>query len=342
MRNLLLSVSVSLIAPLVCAEEMKFITTLSSPLGTFAQLETVDPGAVSAVPLVNFCNTRSSVGTVTLKGADAYFGTLNLKNGTELGGNIKEYRVSGGLNVNNNTELTGGRLIGNSVSVSGASSAKSKVKDTLYANSLKVKGAKTDNLTIPGQVQTSGKGNNDDLEWSNIYTKDYKSDGSATGTSSYTSYLLKTKGQAVCSAPGGKNQYTAPCENGKVGTITYTWDTASCTYKESGTCTAYELTHNAVYNGSSSVYFYVSSSGGCSESQCRSNGAPKSNFRSVLPQCPSNVETLCRTTGKVSSSSSVQECWDSRTQIKIVPRFTPPGCYCNENYINVARCDVKR
>ncbi len=177
-----------------CAEQMTFVTTLSSPLGTFAQLETADYSATTSVPLLNFCNTRSSAGTVALKGADTYLQTLSLKNGTTLGGNTPEYRISGTLAVNAGGEVEGGRLLANAATVSGASSAKSKVEDTLYAASLKVKGAKAASLTIPGQVQTSGQGGDDELEWSNIYTKDYKSDGSTTGSNSYTSYLLKTKG----------------------------------------------------------------------------------------------------------------------------------------------------
>ncbi len=176
------------------AEEMKFVTTLSSPLGTFAQLETADPSSLSSVPLVNFCNSRASAGTVTLQGADTYIQTLALKNATVLGGNTPEYRISGTLSVNNNSEVTGGRLLANAATVSGASSAKSKVEGVLYASALKVKGAKTAGLTIPSQVQTSGEtGGGDEMEWSNIYTKDYKSDGSANGSDSYTSYLLKSK-----------------------------------------------------------------------------------------------------------------------------------------------------
>ena len=150
-----------------CAEQMTFVTTLSSPLGTFAQLETADYSATTSVPLLNFCNTRSSAGTVTLKGADTYLQTLSLKNGTTLGGNTPEYRISGTLSVNNNSEVTGGRLLANTATVSGASSAKSKVEDTLYAASLKVKGAKAASLTIPGQVQTVGTGSGLTMYWSN-------------------------------------------------------------------------------------------------------------------------------------------------------------------------------
>lgn len=213
------------------AEEMSFVTTLSSPLGTFAQLETADYSSLTSVPLLNFCNTRSSAGTVTLKGADTYLQTLSLKNGTELGGNVNEYRISGALNVNNNTEVTGGRLMANTATVSGASSAKSQVEDTLYASALTVKGAKTASLTIPGQVQTSGQGGDDDLEWSNIYTKDYKADGSTTGNNSYTSYLLKSKGGTVvdCSTgPEGKSKKVRDCSCG--GALYAYWSTSKCAY----------------------------------------------------------------------------------------------------------------
>ena len=162
------------------AEQMTFVTTLSSPLGTFAQLETADYSATTSVPLLNFCNTRASVGTVTLKGADTYLQTLSLKNGTTLGGNTPEYRISGTLSVNNNSEVTGGRLLANTATVSGAYSAKSKVEDTLYAASLKVKGAKTPALTIPGQVQTVGTGSGLTMYWSNSECSS-SSEGSSAG-----------------------------------------------------------------------------------------------------------------------------------------------------------------
>ena len=163
------------------AEQMTFVTTLSSPLGTFAQLETADYSATTSVPLLNFCNTRSPAGTVTLKGADTYLQTLSLKNGTTLGGNTPEYRISGTLSVNNNSEVTGGCLLANTATVSGASSAKSKVEDTLYAASLKVKGAKAASLTIPGQVQTVGTGSGLTMYWSNSECSS-SSEGSSAGT----------------------------------------------------------------------------------------------------------------------------------------------------------------
>ena len=179
------------------AEQMTFVTTLSSPLGTFAQLETADYSATTSVPLLNFCNTRSSAGTVALKGADTYLQTLSLKNGTTLGGNTPEYRISGTLSVNNNSEVTGGRLLADNASVSGASAAKSKVDNTLYITAATVKGAKTAVLTLPSQVET-GASSDDvldfDMHWSDQYKKDYKCTGGSCTESGkgYTSYLLKS------------------------------------------------------------------------------------------------------------------------------------------------------
>lgn len=231
MKKVFLVLSLLSGAILLNAEQMQFVTTLSSPLGTFAQLETADYGAVASVPLVNFCNSRASVGSVTLKGADTYLQTVLLKNGTELGGNVKEYRISGTLAVNAGGDLEGGRMMANAASLSGASSAKSQVEDTLYAAGLKVKGAKTAGLTIPGQVQTSGQGGGDELEWSNIYTKDYKADGSTSGSNSYTSYLLKSKGgtEVDCSTgPEGKSKKVQDCSCG--GALYAYWSASKCAY----------------------------------------------------------------------------------------------------------------
>lgn len=190
---LFLSVSV----PFLCAEQMKFVTTLCSPLGTFAQLETADPAAVTAVPLVNFCNSRSSAGRIALKGADAYLQTLFLKNNTTLGGNAGEFRVSGMFKTESGGTVTGKRLLADKADVVGSSEAKSKVDNSLYITIASVKGAKTAVLTLPSQVETGVSSDEVlgfDMHWSDQYKKDYKCSGSScseTG-SSYTSYLLKS------------------------------------------------------------------------------------------------------------------------------------------------------
>lgn len=180
-------------------EEMRFVTTLSSPLGTFAQLETADYRAVTSVPLVNFCNSRSGGGTVALKGADTYLQTLNLKNAATLGGNAPEYRIGGALNAASGGDLTAARLLADKLNVTGASDAKSNVSDTLYADSLTVKGAKTESLTIENQVQTAANAQGTtgtDLYWSNAYNCTYKGGGEeGSGT-------MKREGDVRSVSPG--------------------------------------------------------------------------------------------------------------------------------------------
>ena len=221
-----------LIPASIQAEDLQFVTTLSSPLGTFSQLETADPTTAVVSPVVNFCNTRTSTGRIELRGANAYLQNLTLKNGTTLGGDVQEYRLSSSLNVNNGGNVKGKRLLANNMSLSGAGSMSSQVNNTLYVSSMGVKGAKTGSLTIPSKVQTSNTGNNDEMEWSNIYSRDYTSDGSATG-SSYSSYLLKSvAGEEAfdCSkGPQGNSKYRTCSCGGKIYSY---WNVSQCKYIE--------------------------------------------------------------------------------------------------------------
>ena len=218
----------------ISAEEMQFVTTLSSPMGTFAMLETANPKKSVSAQQVNFCNTRSTVGRIDLKGANAYLQNLTLKNGTSLEGNVKEYRVGSSLNVNAGGRVTARRLMANTVSLSSASDAESEVNNTLYISSMSVKGAKAGSLEIPGQVKTSGTGDGEDMHWSNEYTRDYTSSGSATG-SSYSSYLLKSSA-SICEPPREESYYDYSCPSGYEGYRWYVWDYYSCEYEIRDEC----------------------------------------------------------------------------------------------------------
>ena len=128
-------------------EEMKFVTVLSSPVGTFAHLETANPTrAVQSAnptravqsPVVNFGTSRVSTGRMELKGAAGYIEELHLKSGTELGGNAGAYRVAEGMEVGTGGRITGGRLMANEVDFSGALEGKSEVKGSLYTDEISV------------------------------------------------------------------------------------------------------------------------------------------------------------------------------------------------------------
>ena len=210
MKKILAFMLLPLCACVCGGEEMRFITTLSSPVGTFAQLETADPQYYTEAPVVNYCNTWVSSGKMTLAGANAYVGQLKLLPGVTLGGNVPEYRVSGssGIVMYGGGRITGGRLMANKVAFTTMGQSKSDVENTLYVPSASFRGAKATNLTIPGKVQTANQGSGEELEWSNIYTSDYTCNDKGKcqeAGGSYTSYLLKSKGGEVVTACEGSD-----------------------------------------------------------------------------------------------------------------------------------------
>lgn len=210
MKKILAFMLLPLCACVCGGEEMRFITTLSSPVGTFAQLETADPQYYTEAPVVNYCNTWVSSGKMTLAGANAYVGQLKLLPGVTLGGNVPEYRVSGssGIVMYGGGRITGGRLMANKVAFTTMGQSKSNVENTLYVPSASFRGAKATNLTIPGKVQTANQGSGEELEWSNIYTSDYTCNDKGKcqeAGGSYTSYLLKSKGGEVVTACEGSD-----------------------------------------------------------------------------------------------------------------------------------------
>ncbi len=173
----LISVIVFILIGTVLAEgeEMKFVTVLSSPVGTFAQLETANPTRAVQSPVVNFGTSRVTVGRMELKGAAGYIEDLYLQSGTELGGNAGAYRLEQGMEVGTGGRITGGRLMANEVDFSGALEGKSEVKGSLYIDEIAVAGAKADSLTIPEEVElTASSGEEEVLEWSNEYNCDYE------------------------------------------------------------------------------------------------------------------------------------------------------------------------
>ena len=224
----------------VSAEEMRFITTLSSPVGTFAQLETAHPQVYTESPVVNFCNTRVNSGRMTLAGANAYVTNMRLAASTTMGGDVPEYRISAtpGILMYAGARITGGRLMADAVTFSDDSQPKSNVTSTLYGTDITLRGVKTTNLTIPGQVQTTNQGAGDEMEWSNIYANDYtcdeKGNCSVSGGNTYTSYLLKSKGGGSttppdCSVgPEGNVKAYKNCSCG--GTLYAKWSKTECAY----------------------------------------------------------------------------------------------------------------
>ena len=182
------------------AEQMQFVTTMSAPVGNFAHLDAADSTHVTTAPILNFCNTRSSVGDIIIKGASAYLNQVNIQNGTTLGStNTPEYRLGENLSIENGGTVTAGRLMANDVTFKDTNFHKSNVTNTIYTNDVAVMGGKTDNMEIASTAKiTKGAQNSanlgEELWWDNQYAGDYDASGNKKANGkTYTSFLLKSK-----------------------------------------------------------------------------------------------------------------------------------------------------
>ena len=182
------------------AEQMQFVTTMSAPVGNFAHLDAADSTHVTTAPILNFCNTRSNVGNIVIKGANAYLKQINVQNGTTLGStNTPEYRLSEKLTIENGGTVTAGRIMANNVTFKDTNFHQSNVTNTIYGNDIPVMGGKTDNMEISGTAKINKSAQNtanlgEELWWDNQYASDYDASGNKkTNGKTYTSFLLKSK-----------------------------------------------------------------------------------------------------------------------------------------------------
>ena len=235
------------------AEQMQFVTTMSAPVGNFAHLDAADPTHFTRVGkdgdsssgYLNFCNTRSSVGNIIIKGAGAYLNQVNIQNGTTLGStNTPEYRLGENMSIENGGTVTAGRLMANDVTFKDTNFHKSKVTNTIYGNDISVMGGKTDNMEIASTAKiTKGAQNSANLgqtmEWSNQYSKDYDSTGNAKlNTKIYTSFLLKSKssGDSCTPTKNGKERWSERCAGEDNIYADYRWDYTKCRYIQISKC----------------------------------------------------------------------------------------------------------
>ena len=200
MKKITLLSACMLLFTAVSAEQMQFVTTLSAPVGNFAHLDAADSTHVTSAPILNFCNTRSNVGNIVIKGANAYLKQVNIQNGTALGStNTPEYRLSEKLTVENGGTVTAGRIMANNVTFKDTNYHKSQVTNAIYGNDIAVMGGKTDNMEISGTAKINKSAQNaanlgEELWWDNQYASDYDSSGNKkTNGKTYTSFLLKSK-----------------------------------------------------------------------------------------------------------------------------------------------------
>ena len=284
MKKITLISACMLLFTVANAEQMQFVTTLSAPVGNFAHLDAADSTHVTTAPILNFCNTRSNVGNIVIKGANAYLKQVNVQNGTALGStNTPEYRLSEKLTVENGGTVTAGRIMANNVTFKDTNYHKSQVTNAIYGNDIAVMGGKTDNMEISGTAKINKSAQNsanlgEELWWDNQYASDYDSSGNKkTNGKTYTSFLLKSKNGRSC--PAGADQF---CEqpldpDGVPGT----WNDISCTCTcPAGTVLIDEQCIDACKNISSEVQQK------CTNPQDRNSEKGTWNYSTCACECP--------------------------------------------------------
>ena len=80
MKKFILPCALALLAVSAGAEEMRLVTLLSQPVGSFARVELLDSSKPAKIYNLNFCNNSSSDGTITVTGVE----TDNQVNATYL------------------------------------------------------------------------------------------------------------------------------------------------------------------------------------------------------------------------------------------------------------------
>ncbi|MDD6152843.1 MAG: hypothetical protein PUC11_02715 [Elusimicrobia bacterium] len=200
MKKLISALVIMFLCSMSYAESMKFITVLSSPVGTFNKLEAVDSTSSAYGKKVNFCTSIGTQGVVELKGTkSAELTTVALANNTTLGKTDEGKFSLNNITLKQGGSIKGGRLFGNTVTVNNAASGKA---NNLYGNQLTVAGAKTKTLDVnSGASKINGPGEStgkEEMVWSNEYQDD---DACKSGSACAKQYLLKEKGNRIPETP---------------------------------------------------------------------------------------------------------------------------------------------
>lgn len=191
MKKFIFACGILFLGVLASAEELKFITTLSQPQGSFARVESSNAERPARALQVNFCNNKVSSGQINVDGAvrAAY---LQLDNTGSLGGNVPVYQLSR-LNLGGGKTFEGGNVWADETNP-----ARVKADGTLYGRDMSYLVAELPALKITNTANIKRGGpTGEDMEWGAQFPCDYKDANGAiscAGAEKYDSYLLKSKG----------------------------------------------------------------------------------------------------------------------------------------------------
>lgn len=227
----------SLCTVMVQAEELKFVTVLSQPIGAFAQVESLNEERPSKTLFVNFCNQSVTTGKIDVQGM-VKMNELRLTGETARAGSstVKmNYQITDadGLELGNKGSLSGGKLLAKSANpqdITVAAGTNINASSTFIAAdipSMRIGGST--NIVYPAE---SLVGSN--VHWeatTDEYRYNFKVDKDKgvikDGTTEYKSYPIRTdKRGGECRCGNSRSPFgSRHCTN--------EWNTQTCSSQES-------------------------------------------------------------------------------------------------------------
>ena len=238
MKKILTSMALfSLCTVMVQAEELKFVTVLSQPIGAFAQVESLNEERPSKTLFVNFCNQSVTTGKIDVQGM-VKMNELRLTGETARAGSstVKmNYQITDadGLELGNKGSLSGGKLLAKSANpqdITVAAGTNINASSTFIAAdipSMRIGGST--NIVYPAE---SLVGSN--VHWeatTDEYRYNFKVDKDKgvikDGTTEYKSYPIRTdKRGGECRCGNSRSPFgSRHCTN--------EWNTQTCSSQES-------------------------------------------------------------------------------------------------------------
>ena len=237
MKKILTSIAlISLCGAALQADELKFVTVLSQPIGAFAQVESLNEERASKTLFVNFCNTSVSTGEINAQGM-VKMNELRLTGDTARAGsatNKMNYQITdaNGLEIGEGGSLSGGKLLANTANpqdITVAAGTNINASSTFVA-------ADIPSMTIGGSthiVYPAESLTNANVAWeatTDEYRYNFKVDKDKgvikDGTTEYKSYPIRTdKRGGECRCGNSRSPFgSRHCTN--------EWNTQTCSSQE--------------------------------------------------------------------------------------------------------------
>ncbi len=221
MKKFLICCVVMFSAVFVAAEEMKFVTLLSQPVGSFSRVELLDQASPAEIFHLNFCNTDASGGTITLSSSQATpvdVEKLVVNSAGVLGGNVDYFRANK-ITVYDNPGFEGGTLL--SVDLTGPAKIlvddqSSKTAEFIHGNAVTIKAADFNTMNIYNtavlDTPASGSTLSSALTWQKVTTTEDKTTPDAYILTDWGTNSSSTCVEKTCSLGQVWNATTCKCE----------------------------------------------------------------------------------------------------------------------------------